>query len=460
MFVDYFAESENLGIFQTCGTPTQIGSSVMVDAWLAATVRVAGSNSGSLFAIGEAGHLYSLDLQNSILTDIRPDLIGGAGNNTATGISIYKPQDSTEYLYYFLKTAIGRWDLINTVAGGGFQDAWETGLENTLHHPNHFFKGDIFFGNKNMIGRIYNISGSGATVATTAVGLALTLAADFTVTCIDDDGDYLIAGITKNAVASNLRADTRIIFWDTVSQKFNKEWLLPDPTIIGIKKFEEGHLAFGSRGIYYFSIGRKPKRLKNFGTGQALGVGFPFAVDYLGDGLLWGGGDTYLNFYGKLIADVPRAYFQPFYGSSGQATYVNSIDVVNKVLVATAAPALYSFTLSDSGSTSSAQIETIYFDLKGEWNVELADIILAEPLAVGDSMTLQYQTDEDTAAADFGTIAYDANLDDPVPRRRIQLSPGNQIQATHLKYLFNPTAGNVKIKSITTYGTPIRGLES
>lgn len=451
-FVNPFPDSSQVGILQTSKDPTDITGGVVVDSILAGASRVTGANAGNLYMVGNAGHLYDKSLANdSAPSELRPST---TISSPANGLEIYQSNDGDKFLYYFRTTKIGRWDFDGPT--GLFVDDWDTGLASTPYHPTIFFKGDVYFGNLNAIGKIYSVLGSGASTASTS----LLFPADFTTTCLSDDGNYLIAGITKNLGDNTLRADTRIIFWDTVSQNFNKEWYLPDYSINALVPFEGGHIAFCGRGIWYFGIANKPVKLFNVNTAAAVPYGYPSVADSLNDAVIWGGGDDFLSTYGKVTPDMERRYFQPFKGLTGSPTFVEATTRIDRVFVGTSTPKFYYYELSGSGSTTTTVPETIFIDLKGEHHIQKIDLMLAEPLAVGDSFTLQTQTDEDATAVDWATIAYDATMAANEPhKKRYELLKDGGVISNQLKLLFNFYAGNVKIKNLDVYGERIRGNE-
>jgi hypothetical protein len=435
-FVNPSYQAVNPGLLQMSANPTDITGGVVLDAIYAGASRVLSETVGNLYMIGTSGYLYNQNLSAGAFppTLLRP---GSTIATPANGIEIYQSLEGLEYLYYFRTTKIGRWDFDGP--SGEFIDDWATGLTNTTQHPTHFFMGNVYFGNGDAIGMIYSITGFGATVNSTV----LTFPLDFRCTCIDDDGNFLVAGITKNKGSLIMRAVNKVIFWDTISARHNKEWLINDYTITAIKKFGNGHIAFGGRGMWYFDFNTKPQKIL-----PVLGprYGFPNAVDIVDNGIFFGGGEDSVGFYGKMIPNSSNAYFRPIFNFENDAVFIDSKSTVNTVYFATVDPALYHWNMAGSGGTTTTYPETVYIDLNDEVYLTRMDILLGEPLATGDRFTLQTQSDEDTVATDYGSFEYDIHG----AVKKIRLN--KEIRANQLKLLFNFQTGNVKIKSIKGYG--------
>lgn len=463
-FVNPVPESNDIGVLQMGGDAYDI---------------TAASQSYSLDGVirndgGGAGHLYMID-SNGAMWDknLADDLVPSQLRTSSTvvsprnGMEIYQSTDGTKYMYYMRATSIGRWDFDGPTSG--FVDDWDTGITSSQSHPTHFFKGAVYFGAANSIGKIYSIAGSGASTTTTGAG-TLTFPADFTTTCFNDDGDYLIAGITKHITSPTIISDTRIIFWDTVSQNFNKEYTLPDYGISSIIKYKDGFVAFGGQKIWYFNLGSQPKQLrtlKNQDTAIANSVGLFFnrAADRFSDAIIWGGNEPEISMLGSIVAEVPQSYSQPFQKTGGSSnsiwTFIKATGKFDRLYATSNGTSSFVYwKYSDAGAITqvTSPAETVYLDLGSDAHIQKIDFFLTKPLATGDALTLQYQLDETNAAATWGTLAYDAT--DPNPyRKRYELLLDGGAVGNQLKLLFNFTGGNIKIKEVVVYGDPITGTE-
>lgn len=462
-FVNPFIESADVGVLQTSSDPVDLtGALTGTNIIWAGVSRVTGANAGNLYLVSapshgnilgaSSGNLYSTDLAtDSALTLLRG---GSTFADPANGVDIYQASDATDkYLYYFRQNKIGRWDFDGPT--GTFIDDWDTGLTVTSHHPNHSFKGAVYFGNGNGVGKIYSVSGFGATTTTTTANGALnSIPADFRVLCLEDDGDNLIIGATKNRGDNTLQADTRIYFWDTLSQNWNKEWIFPDYSINSIVKFENGFLAFGGRGVYYFNFSTKPQKIKTLGTANTPSYGYQQAADIYNEAAIWGGGSSYISTYGKIVQEAPRAYLQPFGEFAATQSYIEANTKVARIYVGTNTPSFHYLATTSGGGTTTTVPETVYLPFGTEVKLEQIEVLLATPLASGDSLTLSAQADEATTAINFTTLAYDST--EPNPRRkRYHLYADGGIISTQVKLFFNFSGGNIKIKELNLYGTPI-----
>lgn len=448
-FVDPFPESVNVGLLQTSGDPVTITG--FSDNPFTATVKVSGAVTGSMYMMGDAGYFYSLNLDDESNTVLRG--VASTVTDPANAVEIHKPTSGTEYLYYWQKTQIGKWDLTSAYNGSpapSWTDNWATGLQSTVNHPKHTFLGDVYFGNNEYIGKLYTTSYEGGYVSTTSL-TALDFPSDFTVMCLNDDGYNLVIGIQKNIYSISLRSQVKVLFWDTLPGTLspNKEWTIPDYNINSIQRFRDGFIAICSRGIYYFNYDTKPK-LINVLTGNYRSIiSRPEAADVYNDAILWGGAGQ-VNSYGKFVNSVPDAFFTPFGKLTADVTLVKSNIKVNKIFVANQTSGFYSFTLSDSGATTSSHPQTTYFDLGTETQLTRIDLLLGEPVASTDSFTLQVQGDADNAAFDYGTIS--GSNADQLGKKKISLF--KQMITNQIKLKLQYNGGNIKIKNIIGYGKP------
>lgn len=435
-YIDPVQESDESGILQTCPVPVDISSTVVVDNIIDGVSKVTGAIAGNLYMLGDSGHFYNKDLSNdNAPTDLRS---GTPITDPANSVVIYKPQGGTEYLYYWQKTQIGRWDLSGSHPTGWVDNQF-TGLESTVYHPRHQFKDNIYYGNKDRIGMIYNSSGT----ATNNTNV-LDFPSDYLTICLNDDGTYLVAGITKNTSSSILRSDTKVIFWDTFSPSWNKEWSIPDFGIIAIKKFGNGFLAICPRGLYYFDFYTKPRKLRRI----FARFGATNATDIFNDSVLFGAkGSGIVASYGKLMPEAEaNVYIEPFSGfTGGDVSFIDSTVRSGRIYVGNYNGDFYYIDTGTGGLTSIAP-ESVYIPLRDEYRINRLDFHLAEPLASTDACTVSLQRDEDTAAVQIREVSY-ANYPGwktiPIDTSFV----GDQV-----KFKFSFTGGNVKIKSIDVYG--------
>lgn len=444
-FVDPFPEGVNGGLLQTSGAPVDISSSVVVDIILAHVSRVTAANTGHMYMIGSNGHFYDKDLSNdNAPTDLRS---GTPITNPANGIITFKPFGGTELLYYWQKTQIGTWDISGTYPTGWTDNAY-TSLQSTDYHRPHMFGGKIYYTNLDRIGRLSD-NGSGGVTHNSNV---LSFPSDFVSTCLNDDGNYLVIGITKNKGDNLLRAETRILFWDgNTTTTWNKEWVIPDYNIISIVRFGNGFLAVCGRGLYYFDFNTRPQKIRIISSVHAPGYGKAQAADTFGDAILLGGGIGNISTFGKLIEEDKTVFRVPFAGdASYDISWVAPNVKVNRLYFANTNSKFYYIILSDKGSTSITP-ETVYIPLGAKYSIKRLDFALGDDLASGDVCGVSLKKDETSSDVAFPNISFTNHGALPDPKT-IKLMATQSIITDQVKLKFNFSAGNVKIKSITAYG--------
>jgi hypothetical protein len=388
------------------------------------------------------GSVYSMDaLNGGSLTKHR----SGASGSPACGCFYLKHSNGAEYFYYFETDQLGRMgDLTSTHASS----IYDTGWQSTKYHGAHKFQDRVYACNGRYIASLYDDGAGGLTINKTA----LDFESSFRANCVSDDGFYLVAGITTNLSTDNIvHGTTKIVFWDTVSSSWTREWTINDASIYAIENTPQGLFAVTSRGVFAFSFNSPPEQLTPYlGTADVPDPLYPanYAVDTLGAGLAFGGADGAISTFGKVRPDTPNVYMKPFTGFTDAVTMVLTTANTSLAFVGTAGSNLYSVTYSDTPQTSVSG-ETVYIDLQRWYQVGRIVIEFAEPLASGDSLNIDVQTDVDTAATDWGTASYSSN--GAVAVKELYGSK----QARHLKLIVNFNGGAVKIKNIDVWGDPI-----
>ena len=149
--------------------------------------------------------------------------------------------------------------------------------------------------------------------------------------------------------------------------------------------------------------------------------------------------------YGKLLPELPTAYHEPYSGGAGAVTLILADARYNRMIVGTSTPKLYRYDLTAGGATGTA--ETVYIALREQYDLNRIEVVLGEPLASGDELNIDVQTDNDTASTDWGTISYALHG----AKKRIALEKKKD-NVDNLKLIFNFNGGNVKIKQVNIYG--------
>lgn len=431
--------NSDTGLIQAAASPTNLdsGGLVVIDAPIAGESRVTGASTGKVYILGDLGHFYSLDLLTMILDgDLRS---GTPITNPATGLFLFTAAGGAEKVYYIQKTQIGQWDISGTYPTG-WSDNWATGLQSTTIHQRHRFGDRVYITDKDRISMVYDNAGT----PTLSLNV-LDFPTGYINTCINDDGNYLVAAITRNQGDNSLYADTKVVFWDTYSPSWNMEYSIPDPCIISMQRVGSSIIATGAYGLWVFSLSSPPRNLRRM-LGSAYG--YPNSTGLLGDAIIWGV-STYINSYGKMAPNVPNAFFRPFAGyDSANKTLIMTLAKIRLFLVGTAGNKLYSTSLVAGGGAAAP--ETIFFDLGAEYQIGYIEVVFGTPLASGDSVS--FALNDGQSSVTWGSSSF--TLDGALKKKRITADNDISVIAEELSITISYIAGNVKIKKITVYGTP------
>lgn len=449
-FINPQRASATFGLLQAAPAVTDLTASVIVDAPIGWVNDYAVNGDQTLYIQG-TGTLYSLNLvTNSSLTAIHTIA------NMANGVAVFQPNkgasSSTKYLYYWQKTQIGRFDLTTN-----YVDAQYTGLQDTVHHPTHRLFDTIFYGNKDRLGSLRDDGSQGVTHTTND----LDFGSDYICTTLSDDGSYLVIGITKNsgAVGQNPTYNTtKILFWDTNSSSWEKEWDLDAPDIISIKKKGSTLYALTSTGLFVFNYSTPPQKVYSLAYTDAASVnstyGGHYSMDVLGEGVIWGD-DTRLHYYGKMTPDSPIGYHQLFSVPSGTAFVVCASARQNTLYAGTTTPKFGYYDYSSNGTPDTGvSAESIYIDLLNRYSIERIDVILGSKLASGDALNIGIASVEETSLVDYGgtdAVSF-ANFG---AKSRCRLE-GTSLEAENLIIKPTFTSGAVKIKRIDIWGDDVK----
>jgi len=439
-FIDPTQESINAGLLQTSPAPTEITGGPGGTP-LSATTRVTGAGAGSTY-IGTTAGVAQTDISgdNNATTTL-------TNANMTNGLALFQPRGaSAEYLYYWQKTQIGRYGDLNGTPSA--TDAYLTGLQDTPYHPAHKYFDEIYYGNKDRLGRIKDDGAGGITHSSNV----LDFESNKLVTCLEDDGDFIVIGLTENGGDNDIFGKTSVRFWDKTSSSWTIEWNIPDVNIIALKRIGVVIYAVCARGIYTFNRSNPPVKVKTINSAHAPTFGKSGAVGIIGDALTWGAGSNgTVNLYGSAFETLPVAFHQPFSGAgTGSVSLIADNARFMRIIIGTDEPKLYRYIITAGGGTS-LTAETIYIPLGERYDIKEIEFIFGEPLASGDSLNVDLQADEDTSATDYGTISFATH---GATRKKSIISPKTNVD--NLKMILNFNGGNVKIKQINVYGDLIK----
>lgn len=398
-----------MGLMQAGPAANNTGSTVVVDTILAGAVNSSGGTN-TLYTIGHSGHLYSLDTSSpdTTPTDHRS---GTPITNPVNGLEVYQPTGGTRYLYYWQRTQIGRWNMSGSYPTG-WTDNWQTGLQDTYEHPTHRFLDRIYYGNKDRIGMIGD-DGGGAETHSSNV---LDFPSDYEVKSITNDGYYLVVALSRQTVSgvSTQNVGAKIIFWDTVSSSWQKEWDLPDSTgIISIRHKNGRIYVLETNTLSVCSFGIPPTVVRNLAGGLRVSVNYGSTaanhqrMETYKDGVLWIDNDAALAHYGKLHPSLPDALNVPFSGFTSPSAILPMAST-NRIFVGGASK-FYPVPTSPSGTASAnttLNIETRYFDLKDSYDIERIDVIFGDVMESGDSVSVSVAAPSAVGSFTFGVASY------------------------------------------------------
>lgn len=444
----------NTGVLQTSVAPIDSTSTVVVDTPMAWVNDVDVSSNYAMFFLGSSGHFYKqiLTSPTAAPTDLRS---GTPITDPANGIAVYQPFGGTKLLYYWQKTQIGTWDLSGTYPTGWDDNGSAyTGLQSTIHHPNHRFAGAVYYGNKDRVGRLIDDGASGVSFSLNV----LDIPSDELITTLWDDGTYLVIGSTPNLTTSgtqqfNTLLGARIRFWNLQDPSWTREWEIKDAVnILSIRRVGSMLYALASNGLWEFTFSSEPKRVLWLSSSDApvlsTTVGSHYCMDTYGDGVIWADAAGALQFYGSPMPGHPKIYYQPFTGASGNIRMVSANANTDYIFIGTDGPKYYA-QATTTGGTTGISPESIYFELGAKYKIRRIDVVTSKKLVSGDILNITVANGQGETLQDWGSsnaFSY-ANFGDVFTMKVF-----GEFEAENLIIKPNFVAGNIKIRSITVYG--------
>ena len=447
------ASSQN-GLLQPGPAPTNIGGATVVDTIFAATSGVLVSTFASYFWSDE-GRLYRL-LSNGTLTDLM-DGTPTTVSNSRAGLKLWFSTSATDRgLLYWQSTQIGLWD--GATDSTTFTNN-KYAVTGTMNWPcPHIFNGNVYFSisSTGKIGALLDNGAGTITVSSSVLDFEL----KHSCYAISDDGVYLVLALSPNQEGVDLFARNKVIFWDTFSSSWNREYEITDPFIWKLQRVGNAVYAFGQHGVYEVSFGGGVRKLQvrmtAFGTPTdvTIGYGTQRASSYNLDTLIWAT-DTTIDTFGAADPGLPVAHFKPFKipSSVGTPSLVFTEFAAGSVYVATDGDKLYRYDFNGTTRETSVSAQTIYFPLNSRVSIDRIDVIFGEPLASGDEMSVQLKTDEDTSATPATALVASYAIDGAIRRKSIRVA--KYFTEAPLSLVVNFVAGAVKIKKIEIYGEPV-----
>jgi hypothetical protein len=445
---DIFFASDTIGLLQAGQAPTDITSGV-TDIPIACDSDITDDSNRKFYIWGKSGNLYSIDLA----TDGPATKLNGSDEGpSANGLFVMTHSTGDRRVWYFREGDIGYYNIVGGVGpvGSMHNAEYTADIETTPHHPTHRLFDRVYFGNGQYIGSAQDDGSSGLTI----VGHALDFVSDIRVNCISDDGQYVVAGISKNRSTLNtVQGDSKVIFWDGNQDSWQREWPIPDAAIYSIKRVGAVMRAVTSRGIFDFTYSYPPTpMLPYLNSEDAPDYQYPtqFAAEVVGQAILFAGSgeEGRISSFGKLSPAMPSALMQPFAGFDGTPTMI-AFAKTSTLFVGTSSSKLYAVSLSASGNPlTGVQAETIYIDLSRWWQVSRIIVEFASALVDGDEISISVASDPDTSES-FGQASF--LLNGAIRTKEMFGS----FEARKLKLITAFTGGAVKIRSIQGWGDPL-----
>jgi hypothetical protein len=341
-------------------------------------------------------------------------------------------------LFYWQRTQIGKWNMSDTYPTG-WTDALFTGLENTPYHPTLKLFDRLYYGNKDKIGFIYDNAGT-----TTNNASGLDLPAGSIVKCLISDGQNLVIGATKNQGSDSIYSETKIYFWDTNQDSWQKEYLVPAGTINSFGRIGTTLFAFCGRKMFAFNYDTPPTLIRTLGDISMPTYEYSNTVDNIGEAVIFGG--SALTTYGKISPEAKNAFLLPYTGTTGTISAIFTDAKNDTMFIGTATPKLYRFATSNAGAQSK-NWDTIYFDLGSLYRMQ--QIVLTMPNGIGATDSITVYANE--GATTIGTI--DQATYGNVKRVKLAINPAIEGDMISLRLVY--TAGTPSIKRIDLYGEAV-----
>jgi hypothetical protein len=385
------------------------------------------SGVGYLYGISDKGNLYKVNTASNAVTDVTDQI-----NNVASvgqGIDIGEGLGASAVGMCYTENIMVRGNKIPPAVAS---DVSAGSLTTSPYHPVHFaFDKNFYIGDINELDKW-----NGCATATTTQGV-LDLSSDLTITNITDDGYYLVVGATNNPTQTVGRGVSKVLFWDTWSPSWNREWAIPDRTITALLRKGRTIYAFGGRCLWELSYDNEPKAL--FTNDQVYLQPYIGGVGIIDGQLIWSS-NTNLATYGTPDSRLSPILATPY----GGMTAPNGVGAIqkNKLYVGDNKK-LLSLNTGNYGATATTSL----IDLKNTYKIVGVKIV-TKALASGDSLTVNVMNEAGTNII-TGTFSY--TQDGAVGSKKIWTLSTASVLADQIIIQLAFT-GAVKIKRIDVFG--------
>lgn len=438
---DIFAESNTTGLLQPGPALTNLAN--IVDRPIAYDTDVSGASDAYMYVWGDSGNLYR------VVSGAATKLTSSGQGPAANGVFVMNHSTGNKNVWYFREADIGYYGNINGTPS--FHTAeYTSDIESTPDHATHRFFDRVYFCNGRYIGTIEDDGSSGLTID----GHALDFSYEFRSKTISDDGTYLVVGVTTTVTTDGVsHGVTKVLFWDTSSSSWEREWSIPDASIHSIRRVGSTMEAVTTRGVFAFTFSTPPQQvLPYLPLAFVPDFQYPahFAVDVVGEAILIGGSEVVSSF-GRLSPALPNALLQPLAGlnTGASVTMLASHFKTGSVYIGTSDSKLYEVSFAGITRLTGVSAETIHIDLQRWWQIGRIVVNFDGQLASGDSVTVGVDPDYPTSSATWGSASYATH-----GAIRTKEMYGSK-EARKLKLIFTFGGGAPRIRNVEVWGDPI-----
>ncbi len=427
--------TRELGLIMSGYAATDIGGETVTDT---VTRMVLDSVNSKSYALGDDNKFYSINSSDA------PTYLSAVSATAVTDILVYK-----DNLIYPQATQVGRYGVLSsspTPDNDGVSGASQ--LTSSTYHPlcagpdKRVYVGDVT--------GLNSFSDVGTAPANDWTVDDLIIDSTYTITCLENDGFYLIIGATPTG--STLRSHrVKVYFWDTFTETYNREWTIPDSELYALKTVGDYTYAFCKDGVWKFNYDNAPVAVLHKGTGIATIQ--PYAtlggVDQWKGQAIWAAAGNIVTYGTPDSQRIPNFIGNPF--TLGETFRAIMVKDYTNIYASTTVDKLYAF----KSGYGQGLATTVDIDLQRFWKITgvklstsilvsgasvLVEVIRPQGGVVMFSDTISYTRDGAKAAfyipLNSVTKGAGSNISDQV---RIQLT----------------TNGNVAIKRVDLLGEPM-----
>ena len=421
--------------------PTDIGGKTVVG-----TIKKFVSNlegvTHYLYGVDDSGRVYKINTGTDAVSNISSSL--NITSSVGNGLEIYN-----DYLIYIKNTEVRKYGLLSGTPSDSSVDVnlgQPSGV--TLNHPS------IVHPNGNLYIADYNSSDNRVEVdmydGTNYYHNVLNLPKEDKIIKFATDGYYLIILTSTNPSNPGSKGKSKILFWDTTSDSFNRQYIIPGEygaTNMFFYQKTNSVLVFTPYIMYETNYDIAPREYLKADSLDGMYSFNSYGVDYHFGNLLFSYDDD-IYMYGSPYKGVNNVVWSPVSGVGTGITALKSV-LMNRIYVASASNKLYCL---KTGQQSGVMGETHYIDLRAKWKitgVKLVTSLLASGQSVGININ-EMSGLNNIIQGSFGYSTHGAVTSGKILTQGTGKTEAEQIQ---IQITLN---GNVKLKRLEVWGEPIK----